>query len=65
MAVQLAFWPWVTGLGVQVTVPLAVAGVAMAWVSGAKVAETLRELVTLVSWHAPVPAQSPDQPVKW
>ena len=26
MAVQLASWPWVTGLGVQVTVPLAGAG---------------------------------------
>ena len=25
---------------------------------------TLRGLVTLVSWHAPVPAQSPDQLVK-
>ena len=27
--------------------------------------ETLRVLVTLVSWHSPVPVQSPDQPVKW
>ena len=52
-------------MGVQVTVPLAVAGVAIAWVLGAKVALTLRVLVTLVSWHAPVPVQSPVQPVKW
>ena len=64
MAVQLASWPWVTGLGVQVTEPLAAAGVAIAWVLGAKVALTLRVLVTLVSWHAPVPVQSPVQPVK-
>ena len=32
---------------------------------GAKVALTLRVLVTLVNWHAPVPVQSPVQPVKW
>ncbi len=65
MAVQLASWPWVTGLGVQVTVPLTAAGVAMEWVLGVKVAETVRDAVTLVNWHAPVPVQSPDQLVKW
>ncbi len=36
----------------------------MGYVFSAKVALTLRGLVTLVSWHAPVPAQSPDQLVK-
>ncbi len=62
---QLASWPWVTGLGVQVTVPLVVTGVMlMGYVFSAKVALTLRGLVTLVSWHAPAPAQSPDQLVK-
>ena len=54
-----------TGLGVQVTVPLVVTGVMlMGYGFSAKVAPTLRGLVTLVSWHAPVPVQSPDQLVK-
>jgi hypothetical protein len=31
----------------------------------ANVAETLRGPVTLFSWHAPLPLQSPPQPMKW
>ena len=52
----MAVWPWGTGLGVQLTIPPLTGAMLMPWVVNSNVALTYCGLVTLVSWHGPVPA---------
>ena len=56
VALHMAVWPWGTGLGVQLTIPPLTGAMLMPWVVNSNVALTYCGLVTLVSWHGPVPA---------